>query len=1064
MAINTTASTLDKSSASTTGLTDILRSILKPLASLRVTVGLLALSVFIIWAITLQQATLDIWELKNQHFAGPFVSVPAQTFLPAKWFPGAPQLNFNFIFPSGFTLIVAMLINLTAAHVLRFKIKAKGAKLYLGIAILIAASALTWAVIFNGQDAQGFQGKPPIPWEQMWAFLQIAVLGLGIGCVVAAVAVGSGRMVERIGYGFIGALLFGVLGVSLYMGEEAFIGDSAMRILWQLAQSTIAALAVLAGCMLLFHRKAGIVLLHLGIAGILLNEIYVTVTNEEHRVSLEEGQTVHHAVDLRATEFVAIDRSDNEYDEMSVLPSSLLTATDEPIDDPQLPFKIRLVEYFKNSDVLQVGPHAENKATTGFGLSFIAVHAKPAAGADVDAGADRASAYVEIIQRAEGDSPQKSLGVYLVSQAVYDNGFADTVNVSGKDYQIGLRFKTIYKPYSIALKDTRAEYYVGTELPKWFSSDFVIDDSENGISSDQTIWMNNPLRYRDETFYQVRYGKAQDKTEYSGIQIVKNKGWMIPYVCCMFVVVGLSVQFQQSLSTYLSGSSARSKALLSNTDSAGPTGLKLWGPALMLLGIFGLYYGKELASSVSPVVKKAKGSEMRLDLLGKIPVTSGGRVQPLDSYARSTARRLCNREEVKNHTQVNQSGSGKKQPAIRWLADSMFGYPGYDDYEILRIEDLSVQNALGFPYRKGMRYKFSEIRDANQKLIELLIEGDEKPPEQRTVFHERLREVYSKTRLLIATQTAFFAPSKNVEPDDLLGKLELASNIANTKSLMPFAVPTGNPSEPWIPLSLAVEQRWLAAIADKTGNKTIESLKDHLLEKQMAWMKPDLVKRQIIGELMQYEEIVTALMKRFKMQNPEQLAGALSDNWDEIPPRLYEDEAKGAAAIVDRKLAFWRMQKDQSGKNKDQIVEEMLVSVFGADIETIEAPSSPHIDKLLSLKQAYLDNDAAKFNGILEDHFAAIEAESPKDYDANSHRWEIGYNHFSPFYVATVLYIIGFLTTIASWLGMRIQLNKAAFWIIGFALLIHLGGIVGCLLYTSPSPQDRQKTRMPSSA
>ena len=168
-------------------------------------------------------------------------------------------------------------------------------------------------------------------------------------------------------------------------------------------------------------------------------------------MSLQEGQTVHHAVDLRATEFVAIDRSDSEYDEMSVLPGSLLAATSEPIDDPQLPFKVRMVEYFKNSDVLRVGPHAENKATAGFGLSFVAVYAKPAAGADVDVGADRASAYVEIIERASGDSPQKSLGVYLVSQAVYDNGFADTLNVGGKDYQIGLRFKTVYKPYSCLL-------------------------------------------------------------------------------------------------------------------------------------------------------------------------------------------------------------------------------------------------------------------------------------------------------------------------------------------------------------------------------------------------------------------------------------------------------------------------------------------------------------------------------------------------------------------------------------------------------------------------------------
>ena len=34
----------------------------------------------------------------------------------------------------------------------------------------------------------------------------------------------------------------------------------------------------------------------------------------------------------------------------------------------------------------------------------------------------------------------------------------------------------------------------------------------------------------------------------------------------------------------------------------------------------------------------------------------------------------------------------------------------------------------------------------------------------------------------------------------------------------------------------------------------------------------------------------------------------------------------------------------------------------------------------------------------------------------------------------------------------------------GLIASMYLGNIVGCLLYTSPSPRDRQKSRMPSSA
>ena len=35
---------------------------------------------------------------------------------------------------------------------------------------------------------------------------------------------------------------------------------------------------------------------------------------------------------------------------------------------------------------------------------------------------------------------------------------------------------------------------------------------------------------------------------------------------------------------------------------------------------------------------------------------------------------------------------------------------------------------------------------------------------------------------------------------------------------------------------------------------------------------------------------------------------------------------------------------------------------------------------------------------------------------------------------------------------------------LGWKIMITITGIIACLLYTSPSPRDRQKSRMPSSA
>jgi len=87
---------------------------------------------------------------------------------------------------------------------------------------------------------------------------------------------------------------------------------------------------------------------------------------------------------------------------------------------------------------------------------------------------------------------------------------------------------------------------------------------------------------------------------------------------------------------------------------------------------------------------------MRLDLLGKLPITYKGRVQPLRSLARNTLRPLTKREVVYDR-------NNEKQPAIRWLADTMFMADGAGEYRLLRIEDTAVQDALDLPRNFGER-------------------------------------------------------------------------------------------------------------------------------------------------------------------------------------------------------------------------------------------------------------------------------------------------------------------------------------------------------------------------
>jgi len=121
-----TTSTARSGAASSFALRDIAAAILGPLSSLKLTVFLLIAATVVTWIATLDQTRFDIWQVKNKHFHNVLVEVPFQTFFVPGWFPELQNVKGSFYVPSGVTILVAMLVNLAAAHLLRFKLQAKG--------------------------------------------------------------------------------------------------------------------------------------------------------------------------------------------------------------------------------------------------------------------------------------------------------------------------------------------------------------------------------------------------------------------------------------------------------------------------------------------------------------------------------------------------------------------------------------------------------------------------------------------------------------------------------------------------------------------------------------------------------------------------------------------------------------------------------------------------------------------------------------------------------------------------------------------------------------------------
>jgi hypothetical protein len=111
----------------------------------------------------------------------------------------------------------------------------------------------------------------------------------------------------------------------------------------------------------------------------------------------------------------------------------------------------------------------------------------------------------------------------------------------GHTYKIALRPERFYKPFSIQLQKFSHDIYRGTDIPKNFSSRVHLQRPDTGEDREVLIYMNNPLRYAGETFYQSGFDDVDPRVTI--LQVVHNPSWLTPYFSCILVAAGLVVQF-----------------------------------------------------------------------------------------------------------------------------------------------------------------------------------------------------------------------------------------------------------------------------------------------------------------------------------------------------------------------------------------------------------------------------------------------------------------------------------------------------------------------------------------
>jgi ABC-type transport system involved in cytochrome c biogenesis permease subunit len=950
---------------------DVALAVLHFWASLKLTVTLFALAIVLVLIGTLAQTDQDMWEVIERYFATWIAWVNIQVFFPESFFPGQRSIpDWHFLFPGGKLIGLLMVINLLAAHLVRFRIQASGMRLFWGSLVTLLGVGVAWMVIAAGHNKEGLQNEPFFEWQQFYVGLQVltGVLLLGLVYPLQHLVRHLKQEPRYLELTLLGTGMLSLLGILVWLlmrGEMRPGDEPSLRILWQLLQSTVAAVILTAGCMLVFAKRGGVVAIHAGVGLMMFSEFLVGVTNVEERMTIREGETARYAEDIRTTELAIIDRSPEDFDDVVVIPREKLLDSHrdrETLQHEALPFHVTVVEYFKNSDLVKFTEEDTNPANRGTGMEYVARERRASGGADADGAVDLASAYVKLTDKESG----REIGTYLVSLLMTLQDHAEKITVGDKTYDLYLRFRRSYKPYSMKLIDVVREDYYGTDTPRNYASLVQLTDPDKNVDREVKIWMNNPLRYAGETFYQSHYEPGRDGIETTVFQVVRNTGWMIPYVSCMIVMVGMAAHFWGMLLRFLTrrerelflanamdeSEPGGDQAALSPLDrsahrpakarrrrgekkgessDAAESEKREWGErwipvAIALLGLVWLTY-RLAPTSTDP-------RSINLQQFGELPVHFEGRVKPLDSLARNSLRVISNRETFVD-------AKGERQPAIRWLADVMMDPDAALDHPVVRIDSLEVLQTLGLPRRKGFLYAINEFRDQIDKLEEQVRLAARTDARDLSHYQRKVMELDRRLRVHLMVGAAFRTLPL---PDELPTEEQLRSDPQ-----------THGPT-------LMMVRRAFEMAAES--------------EPELRRMKPPLA----------------------------------------IPPPQGDEWQPYAITWMDNYRTRVRNQFSEDG---------------------VTEPLDPATESYAALFKAYAAKDGRTFNTELDQYQAALAENPPAGYNHRRVTFESFFNRYSPFFHAQWAYFAAFVLAVLAWMGWSRTLNRASFWLIVLALVVH---------------------------
>lgn len=280
--------------------------------------------------------------------------------------------------------------------------------------------------------------------------------------------------------------------------------------------------------------RIGIAIIHFGFLLFLVSAFVTFHCIQESHLTLYEGEGSNVSSSYNSWE-LAVWKNEADGKRKVVSYDAKDLASDRALDFDKFGFNVRVKSYFPNCQAYDSNDSTSNSTHNSSGIASIT-----ALTTSLDPDKNMPGG-IFTLEEGSGSKTDALLFGGDLSATVLD--------VGGQTYSFMLRHKRYVLPFTVTLKKFHMEFHPGTQVARTYESTVDLESPE--MTRQTVIYMNNPLRYKNYTFYQASYNIDSQGRQSSTLAVVRNSGRLLPYVSSITTVIGLLVHFLLMFSRYL---------------------------------------------------------------------------------------------------------------------------------------------------------------------------------------------------------------------------------------------------------------------------------------------------------------------------------------------------------------------------------------------------------------------------------------------------------------------------------------------------------------------------------